>query len=121
MTEGKGFTLVEILVALAVLAIGLMAALTAVAQLTANEAYVRDRTLATWVAHNRLVEEQLSGDWPSVGERKGTAELAGQEWYWKVRVSQTEEAKMRRLDVEVRAQADDEATLALLSGFVEGP
>ena len=74
MRRGNGFTLVEVLVALAVLAVGLMAALTAIGQLTANEAYLRDRTLATWVAHNRLVEEQLSVA-DAQGELKGVTKI----------------------------------------------
>lgn len=121
MKPQHGFTLVEILVAMAVLAVGLLAAVTAVSQLTANEAYLRDRTLATWVAHNLLVEEQLKGQWPGVGNRKGDLEMAGREWGWRISVSQTPEEDIRRLDIEVWQPGEESAPLAKLAGFLEKP
>ena len=117
----RGFTLVEILVAMAVLAVGLLAALTAVGQLTANHAYLRERTLAHWVAHNLLLEEQLKADWPSVGDRKGEAQMADLEWVWRINVVQTPEEDMRRLDLQVWRGEETEQPLATLSGFVVRP
>lgn len=117
----RGFTLIEILVAMAVLAVGMLAALSAVAQLTAGHSYLRERTLATWVAHNVLLEEQLKSAWPGIGDRKGEAEMAELDWVWRINVVQTPEDDMRRLDLEVWLGEETEQPLARLSGFVARP
>lgn len=117
-----GFTLLEVLVALTVLAVTLAAIIKAAGDYTANQAYLRDRTMATWVARNVLVEFQAENAWPKVGERKGSADMGKREWDWLARISQTEEEELRRLDVEVRpVDADDAEPLATLSGFLWQP
>jgi general secretion pathway protein I len=120
--QSGGFTLLEVLVALAVLALTMGAVIKAVGGYTANQAYLRDRTLATWVARNVLVEQQVEDAWPSVGELKGTTETGGREWRWLGAVSQTDEEDLRRLDVEVRPiDAEDAEPIAVLSGFLRRP
>lgn len=118
----RGFTLLEIIVALTVLAITLGAIIKATGDYTANQAYLRDRTIANWVARNVLAEFQVENAWLDVGERKGTTEMGRMEWDWVARISQTEEAELRRLDVEVRPlDADDTDPLVILSGFLWQP
>ena len=125
-----GFTLLEVLVALAVLSLSLGAAIQAVGDYTGNQAYLRDRTFAEWVARNQLASVQLSGQWPSVGQQKGEAELPaagaetqGREWRWVMQVIQTAEADLRRLDIEVfpRDAGDKAEPVARLSGFMARP
>ena len=118
----RGFTLLEVLIALAVLAIAMGAVIKAAGDYTGNHAWLRDRTLATWVARNVLVEFQVENAWPEVGERKGTREMGRRDWRWLARVSQTDEAQLRRLDVEVYLlDADDEEPVSVLSGFLQQP
>ena len=118
----RGFTLLEIIVALTVLAITLGAIIKATGDYTANQAYLRDRTIANWVERNVLAEFQVENAWLDVGERKGTTEMGRMEWDWVARISQTEEAELRRLDVEVRPlDADDTDPLVILSGFLWQP
>ena len=119
----QGFTLLEVLIALAVLALAMGAAIKATSDYTNNQSYLRDRTLAIWVARNVLVEYQVRGEWLSVGERKGTREMGHQEWRWLTRISQTEESELRRLDVEVYPlDSDDDANpVSILSGFLRQP
>jgi len=125
-----GFTLLEVMVALTVLALSLGAVIQAVGDYTRNQAHLRDRTFAEWVAHNQLASVQLSREWPSVGQQKGEAELPaagadteGREWRWVMQVIQTAEADLRRLDIEVfqRDAGDKAAPVARLSGFMERP
>lgn len=118
-----GFTLLEVLVALGVLALTMAAVIKAVGSYTGNQVYLRDRTLAVWVARNVLAEQQLEAAWPGVGELKGTADMGRREWRWLATVTQTEEAELRRLDVEVQLVDVDEDTrpLAVLSGFLWQP
>ena len=119
----QGFTLLEVLIALAVLALAMGAVIKADSDYTSNQSYLRDRTLAMWVARNVLVEYQVKGEWLSVGERKGTRDMGNQEWRWLARISQTEEAELRRLDVEVYPldSDDDENPVSVLSGFLLQP
>ena len=121
LVRARGFTLIEILVAMAVLAVGLLAALTAASQLTANESYLRDRTLATWLARNQLLEVQLQGEWPQPGQSNGALEYAGRDWRWRQRIIQTPEEDMRRLELEVWLPGEEERPLAHLTGFLERP
>jgi len=118
-----GFTLLEVLIALAVLALSMGAVIKAAGDYTSNQAYLRDRTIATWVARNVLVQFQVEKEWPKVGERKGTQEMGNREWRWLGVISQTEEVELRRLDVKVFAldSEDDEAPLSVLSGFLVQP
>ena len=117
-----GFTLLEVMVAMTVLALTMGAVIKAVGGYTANQAYLRDRTLADWVARNVLVEQQVKDAWPSVGELKGTAEMGGREWRWIGTVSQTDEQELRRLDVRIRPiDAEDSEPIAVLSGFLRRP
>ena len=122
MPAQRGFTLLEILIALAVLAVALGAIIKAGSDFTGSHAHLQERTLANWVARNVLVEFQLDGEWPRVGERKGTMDMGHREWRWLARISQTEEAQLRRIDVEVSAGETDEAeAVTTLSGFIRQP
>ncbi len=117
MSAQRGFTLVEILAAVAVIAIALGAVLSGMARYADNTGHLRDKTLAMWVAHNRLTEIRLQRGWPETGRSDGDAEMAGARWRWFVEVSNTEDPELRRVDVRVR-RADGEQDLFLLSGFV---
>ena len=119
----SGFTLLEVLVALAVLALSMGAAIKAVSDYTNNQAYLRDRTIAIWVARNVLVRFQVENEWPKVGEKKGTEEMGKREWRWLGVISQTEEEELRRLDVKVFAldSEDDDSPVSVLSGFLVQP
>jgi general secretion pathway protein I len=121
--HAAGFTLLEVLIALAVLALAMGAAIKAVGDYTNHQAYLRDRTLAMWVARNVLVRSRVENEWPNVGERKGTEDMGGREWRWLAVTSQTEEAELRRLDVKVFAldSEDDDTPLSQLSGFLVQP
>ena len=118
-----GLTLLEVLIALAVLALSMGPAIKASSDYTNNQTYLRDRTIAMWDARNVLERFQVEKEWPKVGERKGTEEMGRREWRWLGVISQTEEAELRRLDVKVFAldSEDDDAPISVLSGFLVQP
>lgn len=117
----RGFTLLEVLVALAVIAIPLLALMESITTNVSNAAYLRDRTIAHWVAMNQVAEQQLEPQWPAPGQTQDQVPMAGRTWYWKMTVRVTNDPDIRRLDVEVRARKDDKQPLESLVAYVERP
>jgi general secretion pathway protein I len=114
----RGFTLIEVLAALVIVSLGMMAVIQAVSQTASNSAYLRDKTLAHWVALNRLTEARLEQSAPKVDETSDEVEMAGRTWRWTMTVTQTPVETMRRIDVSVRpAEADEDSSMATLTGF----
>jgi general secretion pathway protein I len=79
---------------------------------------MRSRLLASWVAENRLAEHRARGDWLPLGLQRGAASAGGLEFAWTEEVIATPNASFRRLDIRVRAPADETHTLAHLVGFI---
>jgi len=121
MNKKQGFTLLEVLVALAILAIALAAVIKATTENAENARYLRDKTLAHWVAMNVLTEIQVRQEWPAVGKKDGTKMMAEREWFWIVKISKTLDEELRRLDVQVFYNRKDEEPVTLLVGFVGMP
>jgi len=96
-----GFTLLEVLVALALLAITFAAALGTAARSASDAAYLRDRTFGAWVAANELARAQLRQDWPPVGVTRGSSWMGRREWPWELNVVSTQDENVRRLDIRV--------------------
>jgi general secretion pathway protein I len=111
-----GFTLVEVLIALAVIALALLALTRAAGiQVRAFDA-LRERTLAGWVAADVLADVRLAGTFPPTGRSDGRMRLAGRDWRWQREVQATPNAEIRRIDIRVfRAAAQDPS--AILTGF----
>ncbi|WP_454456546.1 type II secretion system minor pseudopilin GspI [Thauera phenylacetica] len=119
-TRARGFTLLETLVALAIVAIALVSALRAMGATAQSTAALREHTLASWVAQNRLAMHRATAAWPAIGEYRGEAEQARVKMRWEEKVSGTPNALFRRIDVRV-LDARGERTLATLSGFAVRP
>jgi general secretion pathway protein I len=117
-----GFTLLEVMVALAVLAIALAALIKGVSANSANAAYLRDKSFAHWVGMNVVAEQQLAGEWKEKGVKRGEEEMGNHTWYWSAKVSETFDEDVRRLDVEVRANEERDASpLATLVAYLPRP
>jgi len=116
----RGFTLIEVLVALAVLAIALAAVMRAVTQSIETTISLRDHLEAQWVAEDRMTEHQLRGDWLSIDTTTGTKEFNGREWRWREQVSATPIDKFRRVKIEVRA-GEDKEVLGHVVGYLRAP
>ena len=113
-----GFTLIEVLAALVIVALGMLGVITAVTQTARNGTYLREKTLAHWIAMNVITEQRLQPSPPDVSESSDEVEFAGQRWIWKMTVTQTSVASMRRMDVSVRPREwPEERTLTTVSGF----
>jgi general secretion pathway protein I len=116
--EDSGFTLVEILVALLVLAIALTATVRSLGAAIDTTGALRERTLAHWVAEDRLTALELSGEWPALDVKQGKSSMGGEQFTWRQETSATPVARMRRVEVSVLPAGAD-AAVARITGFVE--
>ncbi|MCH8498620.1 MAG: type II secretion system minor pseudopilin GspI [Marinobacter sp.] len=119
--QARGFTLVEVLVALLVFALVATAAAEVGSQNMATFERVRERTLAQWVADNKLNELRLEESLPSLSENRQDVEFANRRWQVHTRVSGTEEPSIRRVDVTVLKYSQtqrDPQQVHVLSGFL---
>ena len=104
MKRRAGFTLLEVLVALAVLAIAMSAIIRAATQSVETVSVLREQTFASWVALNQVNQLLLDAKpWPDEGSRAGKADLAGRAWRWEARFAKTEDPDLRRVVMTVRA------------------
>ncbi len=111
----KAFTLLEVLVALAVLTMGLGTVIKVASGQASQLTYLKEKTIALWVANNKANEIKLKG-WPSTGRSSGQEFMANQEWRWKVKVSNTADKDLRRLDIEVnRINEEGEPVVRFIS------
>ena len=119
--ESSGFALVEVMVALAIVAIAVPALLFALFQQLDGTEYLRDRSIASWVATDRLSELRLvvakQGALPE-GELLGETRLAERDWYWWIDQQATEIPGFIRVDVKVSIEAERTQPLHVLTAFV---
>lgn len=113
-----GFTLLEVMVALAIVSIGLIAAFNAVIQMAYSTSVLRERALADWIAMNEISAIRLSGDFPEIGNFDGTTEFAGREWRWVASISATGVEDLRRIDMSVAYEDFTEDSITIMTGFV---
>lgn len=116
MKAPRGFTLVEVLVALGIVAIALVAGLQATAALTSNGQRQSDMLLAHLCAENELARLRLGKQIPSVGESTNDCEQAGHVYRVNVRVSPTPNPNFRRVDAQVFDAAAPILRLSTIQG-----
>jgi general secretion pathway protein I len=116
--RAAGFTLVEILVALAIIAVALTAGLRALAQATDSAVALKQRTLALWIAQNRIALATIESPWPAPGRREGTATQAGRVFAFSETISTTPNPAFRKIEVVVAQPDAPDYALAHLTGFI---
>ncbi|MEE3117931.1 MAG: type II secretion system minor pseudopilin GspI [Pseudomonadota bacterium] len=121
MKTAKGFTLIEVLVALLVFGLIATAAAEVGSQYIASYERVRDKTLAGWLADNRINELRLEENLPGISENSRDTDYGPFRWQVTTRVQGTSEANMRRVEVTVARYRGDEsepAPIHTLSAFL---
>ena len=119
--RSSGFTLIEAVVALAIVALGMMALYMQLNQYAVTATYMEEKTLASWIATNRLTELSIEPSWPEVGIEEDEIEFAARTWHYTVEVSETQVANLRRVDVSVARADDPERIIHKVSGLIEPP
>lgn len=102
--RARGFTLVEVLVALIIVALGSAAVLAALRTAADSAGRQRERMLAGYVAMNRIVETRLEPEWPAAGSSEGAVEMGGRRWRWRQEISTTPVAGVLQITVRVRPE-----------------
>ena len=114
----SGFTLLEVMLAMAVFAIAGVALLGVADNNYRHISHLEEQMFANWVASNQLVEVSLDKTWPPKNNRKGKVEMAGRTWYWQQKVIKTDNKELRSIIMEVRLNEDDELVTASLMAFL---
>jgi general secretion pathway protein I len=117
MSKDRGFTLVEVLVALAIVAVALAAASRSVALSTDSAREHKLRVLSGVVAENRLAELTAQRAWPGIGLMDGTERQGGLDFRWHAEVFATPHPLLRRVEIRV-STADDSHELRRLVGVL---
>lgn len=104
--NSSGFTLIEVLIALAIVALAVGALLGTVTSSASNVIYLKEKTLAEWVALNRLTEVRIAQQMPDKGRRTGTSDMAGMRWQWEEEVIELPVKGMFRIEVRARSTGE---------------
>jgi general secretion pathway protein I len=114
----RGFTLIEVLAALIIVSLGMLAVIQAVGQTASNTAYLEEKTVAHWVAMNRLTDVRLQQRPPQIEKTSDEVEMSGRRWRWTMEVQKTGIESMLRIDIRVGLVEDPpDSSLASITGF----
>jgi general secretion pathway protein I len=114
----RGFTLIEVVVAMAIIVVVLAALFLQISRVADTSIELRQRTLAQWIALNRLADLRLNGV-PPVGQKaQGTLEYASQKWRWQSEILGTPVKEIRRIRVRSALESAPKDTwIATVDGF----
>lgn len=115
------FTLIEVLVALVVIAIGLLAILSVAARSIQVGGDLQNRVFGSWVAQNEIIRLRLAPKWPAVGKSNGEVLFANRKWNWRAKIEGTPDPGLRRVTVSISLAATPKQTVTRLIGFIGRP
>lgn len=121
MRRQRGFTLIEVLVALVIVALGMSALMETLGSAADTSTWLRDKTFAQWIALNQLEQTRLSGSAPQAGTTNGELDYAGRHWRWRQEISDLGGLPgIVRIDVKVEhadtGTVDESAWMATVTG-----
>lgn len=117
----RGFTLIEVMIALVIVSLGMMAVNTQLNRYVVGAIYIEDKTLASWIATNTVTELSLLRDWPAIGESSQDIEFASRRWHVRTEVASSPVENLRRADVHVSLADDPERVIHTVTGLIEPP
>ena len=116
-----GIALLEVLIALVVVAMGMLAVQGQLSSFAHTAHYMKKKSLASWIASNKVTEFSLAPRWPELGETSGDLEFANLEWRWRAKVEETQVENLRRVDVSVELADKRDVVVHSLFGLIEPP
>jgi len=118
--QRAGFTLIEVMVALAIIGLSLLAVAGKMSHMIDTANVMRERTYASWVAQNKIAELRLANVVPEVSSSSGEVDYADSQWGWRAVVSETGVENLFRVDVAV-SHAGAEDVIRTVTGFIGEP
>ena len=115
--KARGFTLLEVMIALLVITLGMGAVISTTTESGWKSSHLRQSTIANWVAHNQIALYRARRTWDSKTRHTGESEMANTDWNWEMEISKTDDPSLRRIDVEVSIKGED-AIKARVTGFI---
>jgi len=116
-----GFTLIEVLVAMTIIAVGVSALIASAAASSRRQDYLREREIGRWVASNALATQQALPAWPNVGTATTEVEMARTTWFVQTRTRAVADPDLRRLDIEARKVRDEDSYIYRVTAFIGNP
>jgi general secretion pathway protein I len=116
----RGFTLIEVMVALAIISLSLTAVAAKMSRMIDTSNSMRERTYASWIAQNKITELRLANIIPEVTSTSGEIDYANSTWSWRAVVSESGVENLYRVDVSV-AYAGSDDTIRTVTGFIGEP
>jgi general secretion pathway protein I len=117
MKKKRGFTLLEVMIALLVITLGMGAVINTTGESGWKSAQLKQGTIANWVAQNQIAEYRAKRTWNNATKKSGEVEMANTEWVWQMKISKTDDPSLRRLDVDVFIKGED-VLKASVTGFI---
>ncbi|MCK4834309.1 MAG: type II secretion system minor pseudopilin GspI [Gammaproteobacteria bacterium] len=114
----KGFTLIEVMVALTIIAISLGALLNTSGTQAHSTTYLKQKTLAHWVAVNELTQLRILKSLPDIGDKEGSTTMADHEWHWIRTTIKTEQKDTVQVLFKVFADEEHQKNLTSIIGYV---
>ena len=116
-SSSYGFTLIEVMVALTIIAISLGALLNSSGTQASSVTYLKQKTLAHWVAVNELTQMRTSKEFPDLGDKKGSTNMANHDWYWVRTTKKTEDKDALEVTFTLYADKEYQQNLTSLIGY----
>lgn len=118
--KARGFTLIEVMVALTIVAFSLTAIAASMSQMIDASTAMRERTYASWIAQNRIAELRLANTIPDVGTSSGEIEFGNTNWEWRTVISESGIENFKRIDVSISHVGSD-YVIRTVTGFIGEP
>ena len=106
--NNKAFTLLEVLIAMVIFGTTVTFLLRSINDQQRVHLDIEVKTFAHWVALNKMAETKIEKQWPNIGVTRGDVEMHNHQWYWLQTVSKTTEKELRKVEIEVRLNENDE-------------
>ena len=119
----SGFTLLEVMVALFIVAVALGGVIKVMGNAAQNTSRLTNKTFAQWVGVNKITELKIKQEWPKFGEAKGEDEMANQKWRWVQKTIKTSDENVKRIELSVWNSVDDsdQSPFVTVVGFLARP